>query len=132
MGSSVPVFIRKSTLRLPHRTQNPVIMIGPGTGLAPFRGFLQERLAYKKQGKEIGEMLLFFGCRHPDEDYIYRNELEELVKIGLLTELHVAFSRFQSEKVYVQHKLWENRERIWELIQGNASIYVCGFVVKIL
>uniref|UniRef100_A0A183C8J4 NADPH--cytochrome P450 reductase n=1 Tax=Globodera pallida TaxID=36090 RepID=A0A183C8J4_GLOPA len=125
-GASAPVFIRKSTLRLPHRLQTPVVMIGPGTGLAPFRGFLHERVWHKKQGKEVGEMHLFFGCRHPEHDHIYKDEMEEFEQIGLLTQHHVAYSRFQSEKVYVQHKLWENRQRIWELVQEGAAVYVCG------
>uniref|UniRef100_A0A914H0M9 NADPH--hemoprotein reductase n=1 Tax=Globodera rostochiensis TaxID=31243 RepID=A0A914H0M9_GLORO len=125
-GASAPVFIRKSTLRLPHRLQTPVVMIGPGTGLAPFRGFLHERMWHKKQGKEVGEMHLFFGCRHPEHDHIYKDEMEEFVQIGLLTQHHVAYSRFQSEKVYVQHKLWENRQRMWELVQEGAAVYVCG------
>ncbi|KAI1725259.1 FAD binding domain-containing protein [Ditylenchus destructor] len=125
VGDTCPIFIRKSTVRLPHRLTTPVIMIGPGTGLAPFRGFLQERLFHKKQGKELGPMVLYFGCRHPDHDFIYEDELKDYEKeIGL--ELHVAFSRQQSEKVYVQNKLWDNRHNTWDLIQKGANIYVCG------
>jgi NADPH-ferrihemoprotein reductase len=101
-------------------------MVGPGTGLAPYRGFLQERLWQKKQGKEIGKMDLFFGCRHPEHDYIYKAELDEYVQLGLLSELHVAFSRSQPQKIYVQNKIWDNRQRIWELVQEGAHIYVCG------
>lgn len=124
--STVPIFIRKSTLRLPNRLQTPVIMIGPGTGFAPFRGFLHERLWHKKQGKEIADMDLYFGCRHPEQDHIYKEEMEEFVKLGIITELHVAYSRILAEKVYVQHKLWENRERVWALIKQGSAIYVCG------
>lgn len=125
VGDTCPIFIRKSTMRLPHRLTTPVIMIGPGTGFAPFRGFLQERLFHKKQGKELGSMVLYFGCRHPDHDFIYEEELKDYEKeIGL--ELHVAFSRQQSEKVYVQNKLWDNRHNTWDLIQKGANIYVCG------
>ncbi|KAL3068651.1 hypothetical protein niasHT_038304 [Heterodera trifolii] len=124
--STAPVFVRKSTLRLPHRVQQPVIMVGPGTGFAPFRGFLHDRMWHKQQGKEVGEMHLFFGCRHPDHDHIYKEEMEEFVRVGLLTQLHVAYSRLGSEKVYVQHKLWEARQQIWELIQAGASVYICG------
>ncbi|KAH7695092.1 FAD binding domain containing protein [Aphelenchoides avenae] len=101
-------------------------MIGPGTGLAPFRGFLQERLWHKQQGKEMADMLLFFGCRHPEHDYIYKDELEQYTHEGPLTLNHVAFSRTQNEKVYVQHKVWDERERLWSLIQAGANIYVCG------
>uniref|UniRef100_A0A915D1C9 NADPH--hemoprotein reductase n=1 Tax=Ditylenchus dipsaci TaxID=166011 RepID=A0A915D1C9_9BILA len=126
IGDTCPIFVRKSTVRLPHRLTTPVIMIGPGTGFAPFRGFLQERLWHKKQGKEIGPMVLYFGCRHPEHDFIYKNEMEEYVETGLLTELNLAFSRVQNSKVYVQHKIWENRQDMWELIQKGANIYVCG------
>uniref|UniRef100_A0A915LW11 NADPH--hemoprotein reductase n=1 Tax=Meloidogyne javanica TaxID=6303 RepID=A0A915LW11_MELJA len=124
---SVPIFIRKSTLRLPNKLLTPVVMIGPGTGFAPFRGFLHERLWQKKSGgKDIGEMHLYFGCRHPEHDHIYREEMEEFITSGVLTELHVAYSRLQDEKVYVQNKLWDNRERIWSLIKQGAAVYVCG------
>uniref|UniRef100_A0A914LIX6 NADPH--cytochrome P450 reductase n=1 Tax=Meloidogyne incognita TaxID=6306 RepID=A0A914LIX6_MELIC len=126
-GHSVPIFIRKSTLRLPNKLLTPVVMIGPGTGFAPFRGFLHERLWQKKSGgKDIGEMHLYFGCRHPEHDHIYREEMEEFITSGVLTELHVAYSRLQDEKVYVQNKLWDNRERIWSLIKQGAAVYVCG------
>jgi len=126
VGDRIPVFIRRSTFRLPHRMTIPVIMIGPGTGFAPFRGFLQERLWHKKQGKSVGEMVLYFGCRRSDEDYIYRGEVEECLKIGLLSGLFTAFSRQSSEKVYVQHKMWESRDLLWDLIQKGAYIFVCG------
>jgi len=125
-GETVPVFIRKSTMRLPHRPSTPVIMIGPGTGFAPFRGFLQERSWHKQQGKEHGEMVLFYGCRHPDHDFIYKDELDGYMKDGVLTHLHTAFSRFQVQKVYVQDRLWDERQHVWELVQKGAYIFVCG------
>uniref|UniRef100_A0A0K0EZ68 NADPH--cytochrome P450 reductase n=1 Tax=Strongyloides venezuelensis TaxID=75913 RepID=A0A0K0EZ68_STRVS len=127
IGTRVPIFVRKSTMRLPHRPNVPVIMIGPGTGLAPFRGFLEERKSQKEQGKEVGEMHLFFGCRHPEIDYIYKEELENYHNSGLLTTLNAAFSRVPGkDKVYVQHLLWEKREDIWKTIDSGAYIYVCG------
>jgi len=126
MSDTVPIFIRKSTVRLPHRLTTPVIMVGPGTGFAPFRGFLQERLWHKKQGKDTGPMVLYFGCRHHAHDFIYEEEMKEYVESGVLTELNVAFSRVHADKVYVQHKIWENREQLWELIHNGANIYVCG------
>ncbi|VDN04179.1 unnamed protein product [Thelazia callipaeda] len=125
-GSQVPIFVRKSTMRLPHRLQTPVIMIGPGTGFAPFRSFLQERSWQKDHGHEIGQMTLYFGCRHPEHDYIYEEELKAFVKNGVLSQLHIAFSRVTSEKIYVQHKIWINREAVWEAIENGAHIYVCG------
>uniref|UniRef100_A0A7E4VN65 NADPH--cytochrome P450 reductase n=1 Tax=Panagrellus redivivus TaxID=6233 RepID=A0A7E4VN65_PANRE len=127
VGSPSPIFVRKSTMRLPHRTITPIICIGPGTGLAPFRGFLQEKAWQKAQGKEIGDIVLFFGCRTPEKDYIYQNELEQYKSDGIITDLHLAFSRYTDKKVYVQDLLWENRERVFDLIQNkNANIYVCG------
>lgn len=77
-------------------------------------------------GKEVGPLALFYGCRHPEHDYIYNEELENYLQSGLLTELHLAFSRILNEKVYVQHKLWKAREKVWEMIQNGANIYVCG------
>lgn len=122
----VPVFIRKSQFRLPTRTQTPIIMIGPGTGLAPFRGFIQERALAKEEGKPVGETILYFGCRKKSEDYLYEEELEEYVKKGAL-KLHLAFSRDQAQKVYVTHKLNENADEIWRVLgESNGHIYVCG------
>ncbi|PAV58156.1 hypothetical protein WR25_11779 isoform C [Diploscapter pachys] len=124
--SNVPIFVRKSQMRLPTRPNVPVIMIGPGTGFAPFRGFLQERQHFKELGKDVGAMHLYYGCRHPDHDYIYKDELEAFVDAGVLTHLECAFSRAQAEKVYVQNKLWQTKERIWDALVQGAHIYVCG------
>ncbi|KAJ4936059.1 hypothetical protein JOQ06_017583 [Pogonophryne albipinna] len=125
--STVPMFIRKSQFRLPFKATNPVIMIGPGTGIAPFMGFIQERGWLKEQGKEVGETVLYFGCRYKNEDYIYQEELEEAEKKGVLTQLNIAFSRDQEQKVYVQHLLKNSKEHLWKLIHSdNAHIYVCG------
>ncbi|PIC39356.1 hypothetical protein B9Z55_011071 [Caenorhabditis nigoni] len=125
-GSKSPVFVRKSTMRLPHRTTTQVIMIGPGTGFAPFRGFLQDRQFHKNAGKEVGAMHLYYGCRHPDHDYIYKEELEKFQEDGVLTHLNCAFSRAQEKKIYVQDRLWETRDRIWESINAGAHVYICG------
>ncbi|XP_011883330.1 PREDICTED: NADPH--cytochrome P450 reductase isoform X1 [Vollenhovia emeryi] len=122
----VPIFVRKSQFRLPTRPSTPIIMVGPGTGLAPFRGFIQERDFARREGKETGDTILYFGCRKSQEDYLYREELEEYVKNGTLT-LHVAFSREQSHKVYVTHLLEQNKEELWRVIgEQNGHIYVCG------
>lgn len=125
-GSKSPVFVRKSTMRLPHRTTTQVIMIGPGTGFAPFRGFLQDRQFHKNAGKEVGSMHLYYGCRHPDHDYIYKDELDKFQEDGVLTHLECAFSRAQEKKIYVQDRLWETRDRIWEAVNGGAHVYICG------
>ncbi|XP_011700668.1 PREDICTED: NADPH--cytochrome P450 reductase isoform X1 [Wasmannia auropunctata] len=122
----VPIFVRKSQFRLPTRPSTPIIMVGPGTGLAPFRGFIQERSFARKEGKETGDTILYFGCRKSQEDYLYREELDGYVKDGTLT-LHVAFSREQSHKVYVTHLLEKNKEELWRVIgEQNGHIYVCG------
>uniref|UniRef100_A0A673N232 NADPH--hemoprotein reductase n=1 Tax=Sinocyclocheilus rhinocerous TaxID=307959 RepID=A0A673N232_9TELE len=97
--ATVPMYIRKSQFRLPFKSTNPVIMVGPGTGIAPFMGFVQERGWLKEQGKEVGETVLYYGCRHKNEDFLYQEELEEFEKTGVLTALNVAFSRDQAEKV---------------------------------
>nr|CTP81248.1 BMA-EMB-8 [Brugia malayi] len=125
-GSKVPIFLRKSTMRLPHRLKTPVIMIGPGTGFAPFRGFLQERSWQKKQGQDIGPMILYYGCRHPEHDFIYEEELKKFVEDGVLSELHIAFSRLTAKKIYVQDKIWKNREKVWKTIENGGNIFLCG------
>ncbi|XP_033117022.1 NADPH--cytochrome P450 reductase-like [Anneissia japonica] len=122
----VPIYVRKSQFRLPFKHTTPVIMVGPGTGLAPFRGFIQERSASKQDGKEVGETVLFFGCRKEAEDFIYQDELSEYVDNGTLTHMYVAFSRDQAQKRYVQDIMKEQADKIWELLEKGAHIYVCG------
>ncbi|XP_052801447.1 NADPH--cytochrome P450 reductase-like [Mya arenaria] len=122
----VPIYVRKSQFRLPFKTALPVIMIGPGTGLAPFRGFLQERHYLKTEGKPVGDTILYFGCRKSAEDYIYEDELAEYMKNQTLTKLHLAFSRDQEKKVYVQHLLNQNKEETWKLLEAGGHLYVCG------
>ncbi|XP_049808525.1 NADPH--cytochrome P450 reductase [Schistocerca nitens] len=123
---TTPIYIRRSQFRLPTRTQTPIIMIGPGTGLAPFRGFIQERHLSKKEGKPVGDTILYFGCRKKSEDFIYQDELEQCVNDGTL-KMYVAFSRDQAEKVYVTHLLQKNKDEIWSIIgENNGHLYVCG------
>ncbi|MEM7214318.1 MAG: cytochrome P450 [Pseudomonadota bacterium] len=126
-GGSVFASLRptKAGFRLPESPETPIIMIGPGTGIAPFRGFLQERAILKKSGKQLGSAALYFGCRHPDQDFLYRDELEGFAK-DKVADLHVAFSREKKKKVYVQDLIRENRDQIWEMIEKGAHIYVCG------
>lgn len=122
----VPVFIRKSQFRLPTKCETPVIMVGPGTGLAPFRGFIQERQFMRDEGKTVGDTILYFGCRKKNEDFIYEEELEEYVKNGTLT-LKTAFSRDQKEKVYVTHLIEKDADLIWNIIGENKGhLYICG------
>ncbi|CAO1395159.1 unnamed protein product [Diamesa serratosioi] len=122
----VPIFIRKSQFRLPTKPEVPVIMIGPGTGLAPFRGFIQERDLSHQELKNNGETILYFGCRKRSEDYIYEEELEEYSKKGSLN-LKLAFSRDQDKKVYVTHLLEQDADLVWKVIGENKGhIYICG------
>ncbi|XP_061395304.1 NADPH--cytochrome P450 reductase [Musca vetustissima] len=122
----VPVFIRKSQFRLPTKSEIPIIMVGPGTGLAPFRGFIQERQHLRDGGKVVGDTILYFGCRKKDEDFIYREELEQYVQNGTLT-LKTAFSRDQQEKIYVTHLIEQDAELIWKVIgELKGHFYICG------
>ena len=125
-GSQLPAFVRNSSFRLPPDASKPVIMVGPGTGLAPFRGFLQHRRALRAKGLHLGTAMLFFGCRDPAKDFIYQDELEAALADGVITSLHVAFSRVSSHKEYVQHKMLEHRCDIFAALQGGGSLYVCG------
>ncbi|WP_262696276.1 bifunctional cytochrome P450/NADPH--P450 reductase [Kordiimonas aquimaris] len=111
--------------RLPDDCLRPIIMIGPGTGVAPFRGFVQERRALKDSGASMGDAMLFFGCRNPDQDFLYKEELTKAHEDGLI-ELHKAFSRTGGERVYVQDLVRKNGSKIWQLIEQGAIIYVCG------
>jgi NADPH-ferrihemoprotein reductase len=127
VGEVLPVFIRKSQFKLPSKTQVPIIMIGPGTGFAPFRGFLQERKWSREDGKPVGDTILYFGCRKKEEDYLYQEELEGYVSDGTLTKLYTAFSRDQAEKVYVSHLLRANQQEVWDVIGNrNGHVYICG------
>eukprot|EP00118_Oscarella_pearsei_P026195 m.309582 g.309582 ORF g.309582 m.309582 type:complete len:671 (+) comp47001_c0_seq1:375-2387(+) len=122
----VPVYVRKSNFRLPVRTVAPVIMIGPGTGLAPFRGFIQDRKASASSGRRIGDTVLYFGCRKAAEDYIYKEELEGFFEDKTLKALHTAFSRDQPEKVYVSHLMRNNKKEIWDILDNGGHLYICG------
>src|SRR5581483_8300760 len=126
-GDTVHATLRetKAGFRLPADSGVPVIMIGPGTGLAPFRGFLQERAARKARGANLGPAMLFFGCRHPEQDFLYADELKGFEASGI-TELHTAFSRAGAAKTYVQNLIAAEKERVWTLIGQGAIIYVCG------
>ncbi|WP_431223709.1 NADPH-dependent assimilatory sulfite reductase flavoprotein subunit [Serratia sp. L9] len=117
------VFIEHNeNFRLPANPQTPVIMIGPGTGIAPFRAFMQQREATGAEGKNW----LFFGNPHFTEDFLYQVEWQRYVKDGLLSRIDLAWSRDQQHKVYVQDKLREQGAEIWRWIQEGAHIYVCG------
>ena len=126
-GDTVHATVRetKAGFRLPDDASVPIIMIGPGTGLAPFRGFLQDRADRKARGASLGPAMLFFGCRHPEQDFLYADELKAFAADGV-TELHTAFSRADSPKTYVQHLVAAQKDRVWSLIEQGAIVYVCG------
>ncbi len=126
-GETIHATVRetKAGFRLPDDPSVPIIMVGPGTGLAPFRGFLQERAARKAKGATLGPAMLFFGCRHPEQDYLYADELKAFAADNI-TELHTAFSRADTPKTYVQNLIAAQQERVWSLIERGAIIYVCG------
>jgi cytochrome P450/NADPH-cytochrome P450 reductase len=126
-GDTIHATVRetKAGFRLPDDPKVPIIMIGPGTGLAPFRGFLQERAALKAKGATLGPAMLFFGCRHPEQDFLYADELKSFAADGV-TELHTAFSRGDGPKTYVQHLVAAQKDKVWSLIEQGAITYVCG------
>ena len=127
-GSNAVVFVRESTFRLPRNVDTPVIMVGPGTGIAPFRAFVQEmEMAAARGKKRTGESRLYFGCRQPSVDYLYEDELSAALEAGVLTTLRTAFSRAQKQKVYVQDRLREDAELLWQLVgEKKGYVYICG------
>ena len=122
-GDTVACFVEHNDhFRLPDDPEKPVIMIGPGTGIAPFRAFLQQRAAQQSGGKNW----LITGNPHEKSDFLYETELKDFVRQGVLTELTTAWSRDQPQKIYVQDKLSEMRETVWRWLEQGAHIYVCG------
>ncbi|EGC39536.1 NADPH-cytochrome-P450 oxidoreductase [Dictyostelium purpureum] len=122
VGDRVSIFVNNNPdFRLPADGNTPVLMIGPGTGIAPFISFIEERKALG----HTGENHLFFGCRRSDEDFLYKEELEKYNSDGFI-KLYTAFSRETSQKVYVQNRLLENSQQIIDLINNNGNIYICG------
>lgn len=122
-GDSVKVFIEyNNNFKLPQDDNVPVIMIGPGTGIAPFRSFIQERESRDAEGKNW----LFFGDRTFTQDFLYQVEWQKYLKSGVLSKLDVAFSRDQAEKVYVQDRILENAVEVWQWLEQGAYLYVCG------
>ena len=119
----VPVFVQTSHgFRIPADGSKPIIMIGPGTGIAPFRAFLEERRAIGATGKNW----LFFGDQKAASDFLYREQLEGMLAEGLLTRLDTAFSRDQAEKIYVQTRMLEQAAELWRWLEDGAHLYVCG------
>ncbi|NGZ74804.1 assimilatory sulfite reductase (NADPH) flavoprotein subunit [Saccharibacillus alkalitolerans] len=122
-GDQLPVFIQHNpNFKLPANPDTPIIMIGPGTGVAPFRSFLAER----EETDARGRTWLFFGDQHFSTDFLYQTEWQRWIKDGVLTKMDVAFSRDTDEKVYVQHRMLEKSKELYEWIDGGAAVYVCG------
>ncbi|HLQ01412.1 MAG TPA: sulfite reductase subunit alpha [Burkholderiales bacterium] len=127
LGRRVPAYVQRAhNFSLPDDPAAPIVMVGPGTGVAPFRAFLQERAASRAPGKNW----LFFGNQHRSCDFLYRGELEGYLKRGVLARLDTAFSRDQAGKIYVQHRMRENAAELWRWMTAGACIYVCGDAKK--
>jgi sulfite reductase (NADPH) flavoprotein alpha-component len=122
-GQHVKVYVESNNhFRLPENPNTPVIMVGPGTGVAPFRAFMQQRAA----DGTSGDSWLFFGNPHFEQDFLYQVEWQQYLKNGDLSRLDVAFSRDQAHKVYVQHRIAEQAETLWQWLQNGAHVYICG------
>lgn len=127
LGSTVTVSVKPSVMKLPPKTTAPIIMAGLGTGLAPFRAFVQERAYQKQQGHEIGEVLLYMGARHQREEYLYGEEWEAYQDAGIITLLGRAFSRDQPQKIYIQDRMRQSLGDIRRAyLQKEGSFYLCG------
>lgn len=129
----VPMYIRSSNFRLPADSTKPIVMVGPGTGVAPFRAFLRERMLMAMSGKSVGPAWLFYGCRNEQSDYLYKDEFADLMikasSQGVDLKIHTAFSRDGPKKQYVQHLLIDKGKQIWDLISTQGGyFYVCGYL----
>lgn len=123
IGDTLPVFVQKNKhFNLPESADTDIIMVGPGTGIAPFRAFIQDRAAQKASGRAW----LFFGDQHAATDFLYQEEFETYQKDGALTKLDTAFSRDTEQKVYVQHKISQNGKELFNWLENGAYFYVCG------
>lgn len=122
-GDTLPVYLhRNPNFKMPADPSVPIIMVGPGTGVAPFRAFMEER---EETGAE-GKSWLFFGNRHFHSDFLYQTDWQRWLKQGILTKMDVAFSRDSDKKVYVQHRMLEKGKELYNWLQEGASIYICG------
>ncbi|KAI3324058.1 sulfite reductase flavoprotein component [Xylariaceae sp. AK1471] len=127
VGAAVTVSVKPSVMKLPTRDDAPLIMAGLGTGLAPFRAFVQYRAMQKAQGKDIGAILLYLGSRHQREEYLYGEEWEAYVDAGVITLLGAAFSRDQPQKIYIQDRMRQTiNDIVSAYIKKDGSFYLCG------
>jgi cytochrome P450/NADPH-cytochrome P450 reductase len=127
-GTRVAVAVRPSNEHFhpPSSPETPVVMVCAGTGLAPFRGFLQERAVQKANGQQVGPALLFFGCDHPEVDYLYRDELAAWQAAGVVGVRPAFYRAPQGDVSFVQHRVWQDRADVAELFRQGAHVYVCG------
>ncbi len=122
-GDTLPVFVQQNdNFALPENPETPIIMVGPGTGVAPFRSFMQEREEIGAEGKSW----LFFGDQHFVTDFLYQTEWQQWLKDGVLTKMDVAFSRDTDQKVYVQHRMLEQSKELYNWLKDGAVVYICG------
>ncbi|NLR44247.1 assimilatory sulfite reductase (NADPH) flavoprotein subunit [Priestia megaterium] len=122
-GDTIPVYLQSNkNFKLPQKQETPIIMVGPGTGVAPFRSFMQEREETGAKGKSW----MFFGDQHFVTDFLYQTEWQKWLKDGVLTKMDVAFSRDTEEKVYVQNRMLEHSKELFQWLEEGASFYVCG------
>ncbi|MED3901495.1 assimilatory sulfite reductase (NADPH) flavoprotein subunit [Priestia megaterium] len=122
-GDTIPVYLQSNkNFKLPQDQETPIIMVGPGTGVAPFRSFMQEREETGAKGKSW----MFFGDQHFVTDFLYQTEWQKWLKDGVLTKMDVAFSRDTEEKVYVQNRMLEHSKELFQWLEEGASFYVCG------
>ncbi|KAJ1932734.1 sulfite reductase [NADPH] flavoprotein component [Linderina pennispora] len=127
IGTPVVVSVKPSVMKLPPLDSQPVIMAGLGTGMAPFRAFIEERAVRAAQGHAVGPMTLYMGSRHRAMEYLYGEELEAYHAGGLLTNLRLAFSRDQKQKVYIQHLMRDDSELLAsQMLKEDGSFYLCG------
>jgi len=127
VGAPVTVSVKPSVMKLPAKSTQPLIMAGLGTGLAPFRAFVQHRAMEKAQGKEIGAVLLYMGSRHQREEYCYGEEWEAYQAAGVITLLGRAFSRDQPQKIYIQDRMRQTLDAITKAyIKEEGCFYLCG------
>lgn len=126
-GPLVPVRVNPAVVHLPEDPKTPLVMVGLGTGLAPFRSFIQQRIMQRDAGIEVGECLLYFGARYEATEFMYSDEMYAWQKDGILTDLKLAFSRDQEEKIYAQHRIAEDEALMYKyMVEKDAHFYLCG------
>jgi len=127
IGAPVTVSVKPSVMKLPIKTTAPIIMAGLGTGLAPFRAFVQERAYQKQQGHDIGAVMLYMGSRHQKEEYLYGEEWEAYRDAGIITYMGCAFSRDQAEKIYIQDRMRQTMDEVRQAyFKEDGAFYLCG------